>query len=69
MGFVGMGSRACALEMEARQGKVKDPDSLSGALQDELRRVALFAERYRSEGGQELAAIVAWKPPGTGWRT
>jgi signal transduction histidine kinase/DNA-binding response OmpR family regulator/HPt (histidine-containing phosphotransfer) domain-containing protein len=52
LGFVGMANRAGALEKAARQGKVKDPEVLAGALQDEFRRVTLFAEQYRKEAGK-----------------
>jgi CheY-like chemotaxis protein/HPt (histidine-containing phosphotransfer) domain-containing protein len=51
LGFAGMGDRAGVLENEARRGKVKDPEALAGALQEEFRRVTLFAERYREEIG------------------
>jgi CheY-like chemotaxis protein len=49
IGFVGMGDRADVLEAEARQGAVHDPEARVTALNDELRRVGLFALRYRKD--------------------
>ncbi len=46
LGFVGLGSHAKEVEVEAKQGTVKNPTALAAALQDEFRRVTLFAERY-----------------------
>ncbi len=53
-----MGSHAADVEKAARQGKVKDPETLAAALHDEFRRVTLFAERYRTEAGKRSGSRV-----------
>jgi CheY-like chemotaxis protein/HPt (histidine-containing phosphotransfer) domain-containing protein len=52
LGFVGLGSHAKEVEVEVKQGTLRNPGALSAALQDEFRRVALFAQRYRREAGE-----------------
>ncbi len=52
LGFAGMGRFATLLEVEAKQGRFSNPDRLDARLQDEFRRITLFAERYRVEGGK-----------------
>jgi HPt (histidine-containing phosphotransfer) domain-containing protein len=47
LGFVGLGRHAQSIEVGARKGTLSDPAADTAALQDEFRRVALFAERYR----------------------
>ena len=49
LGFVGLGSHAKEVEVEARQGTLRNPEALAAALQHEFRRVTLFAERYRNQ--------------------
>jgi hypothetical protein len=49
---VGLGSHAKEVEVEVKQGTLRNPGALSAALQDEFRRVALFAQRYRREAGE-----------------
>ena len=45
-----MGRFASLLEVEAKKGRLKNSEKLDAMLQDELRRVTLFAEQYRKEG-------------------
>ena len=54
LGFVGMGNLAKSLEMQAREGKLKDPAALIGLLHEELRRIFHFATRYRQEPERDL---------------
>ena len=52
LGFVGLGSHAKEVEVEAKQGPLKNPGVLAAALQEEFRRVSLFAQRYRGQEGK-----------------
>ncbi len=57
LGFVGLGSHAKEVEVEAKQGTLKNPGALAAALQEEFRRVSLFAQRYRGQEGITSAAM------------
>jgi hypothetical protein len=47
MGFAGMGRLAERLEMQAKGGRLADPEALTLALEGKFRRVSLFGERFR----------------------
>jgi HPt (histidine-containing phosphotransfer) domain-containing protein len=57
LGFVGLGNHAKEVEVEAKQGTLKNPGALAAALQEEFRRVSLFAQRYRGQEGITSAAM------------
>jgi HPt (histidine-containing phosphotransfer) domain-containing protein len=65
LGFVGLGNRARQVEAEAKEGTIGDPRSLAAALQDEFRRISLFAELHRSGAGglDGCAAGAGVSPP------